>query len=127
MTWHALLHFLGVDNVSGEPYGWWSGAGSVILPPLLTILGAVALYAFHHQCKERACRRIVRHAPPGLHYCRHHLGAHQPEPAAPVPACSCAQTAAAVRKLSDDVSGLAEVTRAVLLAQGERDATKSDR
>lgn len=73
MTWTWLLSPLGVTNVSGRPYAWWSGSGSVILPPLITLAGISALYAWHHQCRERGCVRVVRHAEPGKpRYCHRH-------------------------------------------------------
>lgn len=55
MAWHWWLHVLGIDNVSGRPYAWWSGSGSVILPPLITLGGIAALWWWHHQCGVHHC------------------------------------------------------------------------
>jgi hypothetical protein len=53
--WHFLLHILGVDNVSGEWYGFWSGIGGD-----LSIFGAVFVVLRKHNCHYRWCWRIGR-------------------------------------------------------------------
>ena len=53
MNW--LAHWLGLLNLSGPIYGFWSGSGSVFLPPLITLAGVAALWAWHHQCQVTGC------------------------------------------------------------------------
>ena len=59
--WHLILHWLGIDNVSGEPYGFWSGFGGD-----LGIIGALLAIPWvqwkRHNCQVRGCWRIGRHA-----------------------------------------------------------------
>lgn len=57
---HPLLHVLGIDDVSGYWYAFWSGIGGDI-----AIIGAflttpVVLYR-KHNCGVRWCCRIARH------------------------------------------------------------------
>jgi hypothetical protein len=72
MTW--LLHILGIDNLSGRWYGFWSGAGGDI--GQITLIAAV-LGAFRkHNCHQRRCWRIGRHLVDGTPWCdRHHQDA----------------------------------------------------
>jgi hypothetical protein len=114
-----LQHFLGLDSASGTSYLTWSGSGSVIIPPLITLAGITALYFYHHfTCARPACLRYVRH--PG-HDGKRHCHRH-PAPARPrqVPDRSTALPASvdalgeAIVQLSEQISGLAEVVRASL-------------
>lgn len=50
-----LGHWLGLDNVAGQIYAWWSGSGSVILPWILNSLTVAALFWWHHQCHVSGC------------------------------------------------------------------------
>jgi hypothetical protein len=72
--WHWLLHVLGVDNVSGPWYAFWSGFGSDITE--FTILGAVFATYKHHTCHVDRCWRIGKHklTKDGVEYvlCRKH-------------------------------------------------------
>lgn len=71
MLW--LLHFLGVDNVSGRWYGWWSGAGSDLGE--LAIVGGLAAMVRRHNCHVGRCWRIGRLPIEGTPYLvctRHH-------------------------------------------------------
>jgi len=68
VTW--LLHVLGVDNVSGRAYAWWSGAGSDLSE--IALLGGLYGLARKHQCHEPRCFRIGRHVVDGSPYCDHH-------------------------------------------------------
>ena len=70
--WHPFLHILGVDNVSGRWYGWWSGAGSDIGE--LAIIGAVIGTWRRVNCHVKGCPRIGKVAVPGTpwHVCWHH-------------------------------------------------------
>ena len=52
---HWLAHWLGLLNLAGPVYGFWSGSGSVFLPPLITLTGITALWAWHHQCQVTGC------------------------------------------------------------------------
>ena len=70
--WHPLLHFLGVDNVSGPAYAWWSGAGSDIAE-LAIIGGLISIYR-RHNCEVLRCPRLGRHVTAGNHHvCRRHM------------------------------------------------------
>lgn len=65
----GLLHVLGVDNVSGQWYGFWSGfAGD------LSILAAPLVLMRKHNCHVRGCPRLGRHPVAGTTYavCRRH-------------------------------------------------------
>jgi hypothetical protein len=55
-----ILHILGIDDVSGRWYAWWSGfAGDVAL------IGAIIVWPFvnyrRHNCQVKGCWRIGRH------------------------------------------------------------------
>jgi hypothetical protein len=52
---HWFLHYTGSDNTSGVWYGFWSGFGSIILPPLLNALAVAAVFWWHHQCHVGGC------------------------------------------------------------------------
>lgn len=66
MNW--LLHLLGVDDVAGRWYGFWSGAGSD-----LGYLGIIAALARRHNCEVKGCWRLGRHATAAGHrVCRYH-------------------------------------------------------
>lgn len=68
---HWLLHVLGVDDVSGRWYGFWSGAGSDIGE--LALIGAVLGMFRKHNCHQRRCWRVGRHIVNGTPWCnRHH-------------------------------------------------------
>lgn len=51
----TLWHWLGLDNVSGFAYAFWSGFGSIILPPLITLAGVALLWLWHQQCHVAGC------------------------------------------------------------------------
>jgi hypothetical protein len=71
---NLLLHILGVDDVSGRWYAWWSGAGSDVSE--LAILGAVLGGYRKHNCHQPRCWRIGRHVVDGTPWCnRHHQAA----------------------------------------------------
>jgi hypothetical protein len=55
---HWLLHWLGVDNVSGPAYAWWSGAGSDVAE--LAIIGAIVGGWRRVNCHVKGCMRIGR-------------------------------------------------------------------
>ena len=61
---HLLLRVLGLDDLSGPWYGFWSGFGSDLGE--LAIVGAIWN---HLNCHENGCWRIARHRTP---YCRRH-------------------------------------------------------
>lgn len=69
---HWLLHILGVDDVSGPYYGWWSGAGSDLGE--YAILGGIIAAARKHNCHVHRCWRLGRHAVDGTPFitCRKH-------------------------------------------------------
>ena len=68
-----LRHLLGVDDLTGPWYGFWSGFGSDLSE--IGGLGVVS-YIFwrKHNCHVRGCWRIGRHPLEGTLYvvCRQH-------------------------------------------------------
>ncbi len=75
MGW--LLHVLGVTDVSGRWYGWWSGAGSDIGE--IAIVGGLINVARRHNCHVHNCWRVGRHQVTGTTFtvCRkHHPDGH---------------------------------------------------
>lgn len=71
MNW--LLHVLGVDDVSGRWYGFWSGFGSD-LGEAGIVLGLFASVR-KHNCHVRRCWRVGRHPVEGTPYvvcAKHH-------------------------------------------------------
>jgi hypothetical protein len=131
-----LLHFLGIDNVSGAAYAWWSGAGSDISE--LAVVGAILGLLRKHNCAVRHCWRIGRHVVPGTdHACcaRHapggapthddviadHLaGVTAHDAAESVPAAPAdADLGRKLDTLHADLSDLSHTLRAVLLTQHE--------
>jgi hypothetical protein len=53
---HGLLHILGVDDMSGRWYAWWSGSGGD-----LSILATPLVLCRRHNCHLRGCWRLGRH------------------------------------------------------------------
>jgi hypothetical protein len=71
-----LLHVLGVDDVSGRWYAFWSGFGSDLSE--LAIVGAVLGLVHKHNCHQARCWRIGRHLVDGTPWCnKHHLAARE--------------------------------------------------
>lgn len=71
MIWHWLLHVLGVDDVSGRWYGFWSGFGSDLSE--FGLVAALAGLLRQHNCEVKGCWRLGRHATAaGHHVCRRH-------------------------------------------------------
>jgi len=64
-----IAHLLGIDNVSGYWYGFWSGFAGC-----LPMFGAWYTLARKHNCHARGCMRVGRHAVEGTTYvvCRKH-------------------------------------------------------
>lgn len=56
MTW--LAHILGLDNLSGPWYGFWSGIGSDLGE--LAITGTLAASVRRHNCHIPRCWRLGR-------------------------------------------------------------------
>lgn len=67
-----LAHFLGLDNLSGPFYGFWSGFGSDLGE--LTLIGAALSLYWRHNCHVKGCIRLGRHAVNGTPYvvCKKH-------------------------------------------------------
>lgn len=64
-----IAHILGIDNVSGYWYAWWSGfAGD------LSILATPIVLLRKHNCHVRGCPRVGRHPVTGTGWtvCRKH-------------------------------------------------------
>lgn len=69
MGW--LLHVLGVDNVAGRWYGFWSGFGSDLGE--VAIVGGLASMVRHRNCEVHHCWRLGRHVTAAGHrVCRRH-------------------------------------------------------
>lgn len=70
MGW--LAHVLGLDNGSGRPYLWWSGAGSDLGE--VAILGGLAAGYKRHACHVDRCWRFGIHPVAGTPFkaCRKH-------------------------------------------------------
>jgi hypothetical protein len=56
---HWLSHFLGLDNLSGPYYGFWSGAGSDITE--LALVGVLVEFMRRHTCHMHRCLRPANH------------------------------------------------------------------
>ena len=69
---HWLSHFLGLDNLSGPYYGFWSGFGSDLSE--LAIAGGLYGVLRKYNCHVRRCWRSGRHPVEGTTFtvCRHH-------------------------------------------------------
>jgi hypothetical protein len=74
---HALAHWLGLDNLSGPWYGFWSGFGSD-----LGILATPLVLLRKHNCHHHGCWRIGRHRIEGTEHlvCRRHHPEDRPGP-----------------------------------------------
>lgn len=69
MNW--LGHFLGLDNVSGAFYAFWSGSGSQIERLIeLAVVGGILWH--RHNCHEPGCWRIGRFPDGAWHVCKRH-------------------------------------------------------
>lgn len=66
---HFLIHFLGLDNASGQAYLFWSGIGSDLEE--LALVGALLGVYRKHQCEARRCWRIGRHTTAANHVVCH--------------------------------------------------------
>ena len=68
---HWLAHWLGMDNLSGPVYGFWSGFGSDV-GELAIVGGLVSIYR-RHNCEVHRCWRLGRHTTAAGHaVCRRH-------------------------------------------------------
>jgi len=56
---HWLYHFLGLDNLSGSYYGFWSGVGSDLTE--LAIVGGLISMVRKNNCHHRWCPYIGHH------------------------------------------------------------------
>lgn len=72
-----LAHVLGVDDVSGRWYGFWSGFGSDLGE--LAIVGGLVTLVRHRNCHVHRCWRLGRHPVAGTQFTvcrRHHPDGH---------------------------------------------------
>lgn len=70
---NLLLHILGVDDVSGRWYGFWSGFGSDVGE--LGIIGGLIGLLRHKNCHVHGCVRLGRHKVEGTEWmvcAKHH-------------------------------------------------------
>lgn len=66
-----LGHILGLDNVSGAWYAFWSGFGSILERLVeLAVIGYVLLRK--HNCHHPRCPRIGRFPDGEWHVCKKH-------------------------------------------------------
>jgi hypothetical protein len=65
----AILNVLGITNVSGPWYAWWSGVAGD-----LGLLGAAFTLYWRHTCHIKGCWRVGRHQVDGTTWvvCRKH-------------------------------------------------------
>ena len=86
----GFQHWLGIHtgdlNEPGPFYGFWSGFGSVVIPPILQGLTFGVVFVWHQNCHTQGCWRIGRHQVGGRKWChRHHQTARDAETARPDP------------------------------------------
>lgn len=67
--WTLIQHIVGVDDLTGAWYGFWSGFGAD-----LSMFVAVAVWYRKNACHTRGCWRIAHHEVDGKPYkvCRKH-------------------------------------------------------
>lgn len=87
MEW--LAEFLGLTG-SGPWFNFWSGFGSD-----LSMFGAMAVFAYKHNCSVKRCIRFGRVTTDGLCVCWRHHPEDQP---------SAGQVASFGQSVSDDVA-----------------------
>jgi hypothetical protein len=70
--WWWILHVMGVDDLSGPWYGFWSGFGAD-LGEIAIVGGLVSIYR-RHNCHVKGCWRVGKHPVDGTSYvvCRQH-------------------------------------------------------
>lgn len=112
----ALLHLLGVDNLSGPWYGFWSGIGSD-LSEIAGLLTVAWIFYRRHNCHVHGCWRIGRHSVEGTPHvvCRRH-GVGLPEQITPDHIAEAQRlagkdTEAVLRRLDVIISKLSEQGR----------------
>ena len=69
VSMNFFLHVLGIDNVSGRWYAFWSGFGAN-----LGCLSVFTVLYRKHNCHVRSCWRIGHFVEGGFVYCRKHHG-----------------------------------------------------
>jgi hypothetical protein len=68
---HLILKVLGVDDLTGPWYGFWSGFGSDLTE--FALVGALLGMIRAHNCEVHRCWRLGRHVTAaGQHVCRRH-------------------------------------------------------
>jgi hypothetical protein len=69
-----LGHLFGLDDASGPFYLFVSGAGSIIIPPVLTAVPIMLVLLRRHNCQQPWCPRMGRSLTAGGHFVchRHH-------------------------------------------------------
>lgn len=72
---HLLLRLLGVDDLSGPWYGFWSGFGSD-----LAYIGIIWALVKRHNCHVRWCWRIGLYPAGEFRVCRRHHPEGAPSP-----------------------------------------------
>lgn len=72
MIMSLLLHWTGGDNGSSPQYLELSGFLSIIIPPLLTVLGLAFTYWLHTRCHVAGCLHHGKHEFQHYKLCRRH-------------------------------------------------------
>jgi hypothetical protein len=77
---HLIAHWLGLDNVSGAPYAFWSGVGGDVAIIGALLSGPVVLLR-RHNCHAARCWRIGRYHAAGGAYvvCARHNPGGKPD------------------------------------------------
>jgi hypothetical protein len=96
---NGLLHVLGVDDVSGRWYGFWSGVGGD-----LALLATPVTLLRKHNCHTKRCWRIGRHPVEGTTWtvCRRH---HPDDHPSAVDVANAASPAAATHQPAQPAEG----------------------
>lgn len=79
---HWLSHIMGLDNLSGVFYGFWSGIGSDLQETAI-FAGVIAILR-HHNCHAKGCLRLGKLGVDGTPYvvCHKHHPTHEGSKAA---------------------------------------------
>lgn len=75
--WHWLAHVLAFDSTNDSYYAAESASLGILVPPLLTVAGAYAVWRWHHQCHVGRCFRAARFEADGHKICHRHAGKHK--------------------------------------------------
>jgi len=60
VLWSWLAHVLAIDSLTDRWAAWWDGAGSVLVPYVLSAATFGAIFWWHHQCAVQGCYWYAR-------------------------------------------------------------------